>query len=104
MREVAGLRPVWGTEMAYPVGPLPRKHAKLGALPGILKGGCCMERDLQTAVEAFVERFGNTAMTEAVSRYRDSILEDKAQQALAWRSIADAIDNLRDSQALRAIN
>lgn len=63
-----------------------------------------MERDLQTAVEAFVERFGCTALTEAVSRYRDSIMEGKAQQALAWRSIADAIESLSDSSALRAIN
>lgn len=63
-----------------------------------------MERDLQTAVEAFVERFGCAALTEAVSRYRDSIMAGKAQQALAWRSIADAIESLSDSSALRAIN
>lgn len=63
-----------------------------------------MERDLQTAVEAFVERFGCGALSEAISRYRDSILEGKAQQALAWRSIADAIEMLGDRHALRAIN
>ncbi len=63
-----------------------------------------MERDLKTAVEAFVERFGCAALTEAVSRYRDSIKAGQAQQALAWRSIADAIESLSDSQALRAIN
>ncbi len=63
-----------------------------------------MDRDLQTAVEAFVERFGCSALTEAVSRYRDSILQGKAQQALAWRSIADAIETHSDSSALRPIN
>jgi len=63
-----------------------------------------MDRDLQTAVEAFVERFGCAALTEAVSRYRDAILAGRTQQALAWRSIADAIEDHSDSQALRAIN
>jgi hypothetical protein len=63
-----------------------------------------MDRDLKTAVEAFVERFGCQAFVEAVSRYRDSILEGKTQQALAWRSIADAIETHSDSHALRSMH
>jgi len=63
-----------------------------------------MERDVRAAVEAFVERFGGNALVEAVSRYRDSILAGKAQQALAWRSIAEAIENSSDAQALRSMH
>ena len=63
-----------------------------------------MQRDLETAVEAFIERFGCGALAEAVSRYRDSILEGKAQQALAWRSIAHALEDLNQTEVLRSMH
>jgi hypothetical protein len=52
-----------------------------------------MKRDIQYAVQVLVEKFGRGALGEAINRYRDSIAEGKPQQALAWRSIADAIQS-----------
>ncbi len=75
-----------------------------GTTQNIVTEGADMERDVRAAVEVFVERFGCNAFIEAVSRYRDSILAGKAQQALIWRSIADAIESHSDAHALRSMH
>ncbi len=63
-----------------------------------------MSRDLKYAIEVFVERFGRGALNEAIVRYRDSIAAGNAQQALAWRCIADGIEDLSDADGLRSVH
>ena len=63
-----------------------------------------MSRDLKYAIEVFVERFGCGALNEAIVRYRDSIAAGNAQQALAWRTIANGIENLSHSDSLRSVH
>lgn len=63
-----------------------------------------MSRDLKYAIEVFVERFGCGAHNEAIARYRDSIAAGDAPQALAWRTIANGIEDLSNSDGLRSVH
>lgn len=59
-----------------------------------------MERDIARAVKVLVDQFGANAHSEAVSRYRDSISAGEAPRAIAWRHIADAIDDMSNAHAV----